>query len=39
MKIREAAAELFHATDGRTDGRTERYDEANCRYLQFCERA
>jgi hypothetical protein len=22
----------------RTDGRTDRYDEADCRYLQFCER-
>jgi hypothetical protein len=25
--------------DGRTDGKTERYDEANYRFLQFFERA
>ena len=32
--IRLAGAELFHA-----DGRTDRYDEANSRFSQFCERA
>jgi len=33
-------AELFRAdgeTDGRMDGRTDRYDEANSRFSQFCE--
>jgi hypothetical protein len=32
MKIR--GAELFHA-----DGRTDKHDEANSRFSQFCERA
>ena len=26
-------------TDGRTDGQTERHDEANSHFAQFCERA
>jgi len=30
MKIRPVGAELFHA---------DRHDEANIRFLQFCERA
>jgi hypothetical protein len=34
MKIRSVGAELLHA-----DGRTDRYDEANSRFSQFCERA
>ena len=34
MKIRPVGAELFHA-----DGRTDRHDEANSRFSQFCERA
>jgi hypothetical protein len=38
MKIRPVGAELFHA-DRRTDGRTDRHDEANSRFPQFCERA
>jgi len=41
-KIRPVVAELFDAdgrTDGRKDGRTNRHDEANSRFLQFCERA
>jgi hypothetical protein len=38
MKIRPAAAELFHA-DSRTDGRTDRRNEVNNCFLQFCERA
>jgi hypothetical protein len=38
MKIRPVAAELFHA-DRRTDGRTDRHDEVNSRFSQFCERA
>jgi hypothetical protein len=38
MKIRLVGAELFHA-DVQTDGHTERHDEANSRFLQFCERA
>jgi hypothetical protein len=36
MKIGPVIAELFHA-DGRTDG--QKHDEANCRLLQFYERA
>jgi hypothetical protein len=34
MKIRPVGAELFNA-----DGQTDRHDEANSRFLQFCERA
>jgi hypothetical protein len=34
MKIRPVGAELFHA-----DEQTDRYDEANSRFLQFFERA
>jgi hypothetical protein len=34
MKIRPVEAQLFHA-----DGRTDRHDEANTRYSQFCENA
>jgi len=34
MKIRPVGAKLFHA-----DGRTDRYDEVNSRFSQFCERA
>jgi len=34
MKIRPVGAELFHA-----DGRTDRHDDANSRFSQFCERA
>jgi len=33
-KIRPMGTELFH-----TDGRTNRHDEANSRFSQFCERA
>ena len=36
MKIRLVEAEL-HA-DRRTDGQTDRQNEANIRYSQFCER-
>ena len=36
MTIRPVTAELFHA-GGRTDCRKDRYDEANCRFSQFCE--
>ena len=37
MKIRPMGAELFHA-DGRTDRQqTDRHDEANSRFTQFCE--
>jgi len=32
MKIRPVVAELFHA-----DGQTDRHDEANSRFSQFCE--
>jgi hypothetical protein len=34
MKIRPVVAELFLA-----DGRTDKHDEANSRFSQFCERA
>ena len=34
IKIRPVRAEVFHA-----DGRADRYDEANGRFSQFCERA
>jgi hypothetical protein len=34
MKIRPVGAEMFHA-----DGRTDRHDETNSRFSQFCERA
>ena len=33
MKILSMGAELLH-----TDGRTDRHDEANCRFSQFCEK-
>jgi hypothetical protein len=36
-KTRPAWAEMFH-TDGWTDGQTDRHDEANIRFSQFCER-
>jgi len=36
MKIRPAGAELFHA-DGRADRRTDKHDEADSRFSQFCE--
>jgi len=32
MKIRPVEDELFHAR-----GRTDRHDEANCRFSQFCQ--
>jgi hypothetical protein len=38
MKIRPVGSELFHA-DGQTDGMTDRHDEANSRFTQFCENA
>jgi hypothetical protein len=34
MKIRPGGAELFHA-----DGMTDRHNEDNSRFLQFCESA
>ena len=34
MKTRPVGYELFHE-----DGRTDRHDEANSRFSQFCERA
>ena len=34
MKIRPLKAQLLHA-----DGRTDRNDEANSRFSQFCKRA
>jgi hypothetical protein len=38
MKIRPVVAELFHADKG-TDGRTDRHDEANICFPQFCQGA
>jgi hypothetical protein len=41
MTIHPVGIELFHAaerTDGRTDGLTERYDEADSFFSQFCQR-
>jgi len=34
MKIRPVEAELFHA-----GGQTDRHDDANSRFSEFCERA
>ena len=42
MKMRPLEAELFRVdgqTDRQTDRQMERRDEANIRFLQFCERA
>jgi hypothetical protein len=36
MNIRPLGAELFHADEG-MNGNTDRYDEANSRFTQFCE--
>jgi hypothetical protein len=36
MKTRPVGAEMLLA-DGRSDGRTDRYDEATSRFSQFCE--
>jgi len=36
MKIHPVGAELFHV-NGWTDGRTDRYDEADSRFSQLCE--
>jgi len=40
VKIRRVGAELFHA-NGRTDRdkRTDRHDEGNTHFSQYCERA
>jgi hypothetical protein len=38
MKIRAVGAEFFHA-GGRMDKGTDRNDEANIRFSQFCEHA
>ena len=38
MKILSVGAELFHE-ERRTDSQTDRHDEANGRFSQFCERA
>ena len=38
MKIFPVGAELFHS-NGQTDRRTDRHDEANNRFSQYCERA
>jgi hypothetical protein len=41
MKIRPMRAEMFHAEErsvGRTDGETDRHDEGNSRFSQFCEK-
>ena len=36
MKIRPVETELFHA-DEQTDRQTDRHDEANSHFSQFCE--
>jgi hypothetical protein len=36
MKILPVGAELLHA-DGRTEIQTDRYDDTNSRFSQFCE--
>jgi hypothetical protein len=36
VKIRQVGAELFYA-DGRTDGQTDRRDEANSRFRNFAK--
>jgi len=36
MKNRPVGVELLRA-DGRTDGQTDRYEEATSRFSQFCE--
>ena len=38
MKIRLVEAELFHSI-GRAGGQTDRLDEADSRFSQFCEHA
>jgi len=38
MTIHSLGAEVFHA-DGQTDRRTDRHDEANVRFSQFCDHA
>jgi hypothetical protein len=38
IKIRPVGAGLFHAA-GWMDGQSDRLDEANIRFSQFCERA
>ena len=35
MKILSLGTELFHE-DGQTEGKTDRHDEANSRFSQFC---
>jgi len=36
MKTRRVAEEFFH-TYTQTDGRTDRYNDANCSFTHFCE--
>ena len=38
MNMHPVGTELLHG-NGQTDGRTDRHDEANSRFWQFCERA
>jgi len=37
MEILSVGADFFMQTEGRTDGQTDRGDEANNRLPQFCE--
>jgi hypothetical protein len=39
MKICPVGAELLDGTDRQAEGQTDRNDEANSRFSQFCERA
>jgi hypothetical protein len=38
LQIPSVGAEFFHA-DRKADGQTNRHDEANTRFSQFCKRA
>jgi len=39
MKFRLRGSEFFFCAEGRTDGRTDRPDEADSRFLQICDLA
>jgi len=39
LKIRPVGVEFFNAEGARTDRCTDRYDEANRSFSQFCEHA
>jgi hypothetical protein len=39
IKIRPMGTEMYYADSERTDGWTDRHDEANNRFLKICESA